>query len=190
MFDFDASVKVIISPEFEGTRFINDPDDPGGATRYGIIQTRYDEYRDLKHLSRQSVELVSLNEVSGIYFAGFWILAGCNSMFLNNKDKLALVQFNNAVERGPGNAVTMLQNIFKISPPTGFFGHQSMEAVSICHETSVIFLLLNAMRDHFNDRIKQKPSQQKFLGGWSHRLNALAKLAESSWEYDIIKAEE
>ena len=30
--------------EFEGTQFTLDPQDPGGATRYGIILTTYQEY--------------------------------------------------------------------------------------------------------------------------------------------------
>jgi type VI secretion system secreted protein VgrG len=188
MFDFDASVKVIISPEFEGTKFVDDPDDPGGATRYGIIQTRYDEYRDSKKLPRQSVELIALmDEVNAIYLEKFWMPAGCDRIFANNRDCLALVMFNHSVQRGPGNAVTMLQTIFNIAPPTGFFGMKTLSLMNVCHEQSVVFLLLNAMRDHFNDRIKQKPSQRKFLGGWSHRLDALAKLVGSTWRYDILE---
>ncbi|MDR6664044.1 glycosyl hydrolase 108 family protein [Rhizobium sp. 1399] len=51
---------------FEGG-WSNHPKDPGGATMYGIIQREYDAYRTRKDRSKQSVRLITEDEVAEIY---------------------------------------------------------------------------------------------------------------------------
>ena len=52
--------------------FTNHPLDPGGATNYGIIQSRYDEYRKFKGLAKQSVKFISKSEYEEIYDKYYW----------------------------------------------------------------------------------------------------------------------
>ena len=50
---------LIFTLKWEGSVFTDHPLDPGGATRYGVIQSRYDQYRVSKKLPKQSVEKIS-----------------------------------------------------------------------------------------------------------------------------------
>lgn len=51
---------------------VNHPDDPGGKTRWGITQARYDQYRVSKHLAKKSVFTMVKSEMLEIYKTGYW----------------------------------------------------------------------------------------------------------------------
>lgn len=52
--------------------FVDHPKDPGGATNKGIIQRTYDSWRDRQGQPRQSVRLISSNEIAAIYRRDYW----------------------------------------------------------------------------------------------------------------------
>lgn len=62
MADFDQALEVLI--HFEGTEFTDDPDDPGGPTRYGITVPFLQEYFDT--LPWVTTEIVQNARVAGI----------------------------------------------------------------------------------------------------------------------------
>lgn len=64
--NFDRAFELIIG--LEGG-YTDDPDDPGGPTKYGIAQN-YNKEVDVKNLT--------LNEAKGIYYRKYWLPAGCN----------------------------------------------------------------------------------------------------------------
>jgi lysozyme family protein len=76
--------------EWEGTVFENDPDDPGGATKFGIDQR-----------SHPGVNIRQLTEegATAIYWEE-WVDAGCGSM----PSPYAEVYFNCRVNMGTGRA--------------------------------------------------------------------------------------
>lgn len=51
---------------------VDHPKDPGGATNKGIIQRTYDSWRDRQGKPRQSVRLISDDEVAAIYRRDYW----------------------------------------------------------------------------------------------------------------------
>jgi lysozyme family protein len=82
--------------KWEGT-YSNDPNDPGGETKYGISKRAY-PYLDIKNLT--------LDEAQEIYRTEYWEEAVCN-MFPEPFD---MVLFDTAVNMGSGRAKTLLQN--------------------------------------------------------------------------------
>lgn len=59
----------------------NHPDDPGGATMYGVIQKVYDAYRKRKGLPIRSVRLITRTEALEIYRAEYWEKCGAPTLF-------------------------------------------------------------------------------------------------------------
>jgi lysozyme family protein len=55
----------------EGTTYENDPDDPGGPTKYGIDHRSHPDV-DIKNLT--------INEAIQIYHESYWIPNGCNKL--------------------------------------------------------------------------------------------------------------
>ena len=177
MFDLEACVKIIIEPEFEGTKFSRITGDLGGDTRYGITQRNYDTFRANRNLDKQSVELISIDEVTKIYEVYFFNKCRCDEMVSLGKDKLALVVFNCDVQRGESHAISMLQEILGIDMQhiTGFCGPITLGFIKDCDEQNVITKYLQMLVKHYNDEAT-KPDQAKFLGDWLRRTNALAKI--------------
>lgn len=76
--------------EWEGEAYENDPDDPGGETKFGIDKRSHPEV-DIKHLTREHALEIYWKE---------WLQDGCDPM----PSPYAEVFFNCAVNMGLGRA--------------------------------------------------------------------------------------
>lgn len=141
--DFKEALKFVL--KWEGESFTDDPDDFGGATKYGIIQRVYNPYRDEKGLPRQSVKFISMSEVEEIYNEKFWIAAGCNAL----ASPLNIVVFDCAVNMG-------------VSRARGFLAESKKDPV-----------VFNNLRESKYHEFAKVKNQKKFLQGWMNRLNDL-----------------
>lgn len=92
---FRRACPVIIRLEvgpFEATGgLVNDPDDPGGLTKWGISKRAY-PHLDIANLTRQQAEV--------IYFKDYWALLGCVAL----PWPLQLVHFDAGVNHGVSRA--------------------------------------------------------------------------------------
>lgn len=133
--------------KFEGG-YVNNPVDPGGATNKGITQSVYDAYRVQKNLPKQTVKLISDNEVKEIYLSQYWNVAECDKL----EDKLSIVVFDAAVNHGPGRAKKWLMIT---TDPQKY---------------------LDIRQEFFKKIVANKPSQSIFLKGWLNRVEGLRKI--------------
>ena len=62
---------LVFTLKWEGG-YTNHPLDPGGATNYGIIQVRYDQYRRDNGLSKHPVKNITVAEYTEIYDKYYW----------------------------------------------------------------------------------------------------------------------
>ncbi len=185
MYTYNDCFLIMIKPGFEGSRFSDIQGDYGGATKFGITQKTYDLDHQDRHIPLEFVANLIQEEASDIYFRKYWLSAGCDKILDINKDKLALVHFNMAIERGPVLAIDMLQIILGIPGFTGAFGPKTLALVTAGDEISLVYNYLDYMKKHFLEEI-QKPNQKQFAHAWFTRLNLLAKEINSSWHYDYI----
>jgi hypothetical protein len=81
---FPYSMKFVF--KWEGG-YVNDPDDPGGETKYGISKRAYPDI-DIKNLTKA--------QAKSIYHQDYWIPAGCDKL----PWPLCLVVFDTAVNMG------------------------------------------------------------------------------------------
>lgn len=77
--------------KWEGTRYTNDPDDPGGATKYGIDQ-RSHPHVDIRNLTEAAAK--------EIYWAEYWQRNKCDELPF----PLGEVHFDSCVNVGAGQA--------------------------------------------------------------------------------------
>lgn len=88
--------------EFEGG-FVDDPQDPGGATNFGITHTTLANWRK-RPVTTLDVRNMSYEEAKAIYFSEYWTHCACGGM----PGPLALPVYNVAVHAGPGRAAEFL----------------------------------------------------------------------------------
>lgn len=157
--------------EYEGG-YVNNPNDPGGATNFGITQNTYDGYRVTQRLDKQSVRQISRAEVQEIYYRSFWLkisgdsfhpaVASCIFDFVVNSG------FSNKWDTG---GMQLIQHEFELQDD-GKCGPQTIATISAVNPEEACNRI-NDVREENYRRLGRNPSQAIFLKGWLSRVLAL-----------------
>ena len=147
---FDDALKITL--QFEGGK-VDDPNDPGGRTAYGVTQRTFDEWRDGLGQPHADVWTILPDEVAAIYRKEYWGTAGCDNLDW----PLSLFHFDAAVNHGLGRAGRWLLAASWADVPT------QVEA----------FAYLTLRREHILGG-----AQQRYMKGLLNRIDGLRKEAE------------
>lgn len=159
----------------EGGR-VHDPRDPGGLTLGGVTQATYDDYRDRHSLPRQSVDLITPEEIRGLY--GLYWLAIRGEALLALHPHVALIVFDAAINQGQGYAAKLLQWALGLSQD-GIIGPATLNALHAGYDYGQLTreLLWGRMSRYVATvrywRAKKHPDPAYALGGWFNRLTDL-----------------
>ena len=137
--------------------YVNDPNDRGGETKYGIAVN-----------ANPDVDVTNLNleQAMEIYFNKYWLANKCDCL----QYPLNVLHFDGCINHGGTRAIKFLQTSLGIEEPTGNFGPKTEELSANCNLIVVCNKICD-IREGFYRRIVQKnPSQQKFLNGWLRRI--------------------
>ena len=140
---FEKALKFVL--EREGG-YVNNPNDPGGATNKGITQVTYNKWLFAKGLQQKSVKLITDAEVKEIYYNNYWLAAKCDKM----TPKFAVVCFDTAVNCGVGKVNELLK---------------------ACQWNDLEVFFLERIR--FYNNLANKANFRTFLHGWLNRVYAL-----------------
>jgi lysozyme family protein len=132
--------------------YVFNKNDPGGETMKGIIKTVYDAYRDSHKLPRQSVKLITDQEVYDIYSKQYWIASGADKI---TNPKLAISVFDMAVNTG----VSRAKRYLGLTQDYKQFNKNRL--------------------DYYQKIANNNPKLQVFLKGWNNRTNDLIKYLET-----------
>ena len=141
--------------EHEGG-YVNDPNDLGGETNFGITKRFYPDI-DIKNLTKK--------DAKQIYYKDYWKKNKCDKM----PDQLKYIYFDMCVNMGKRTAVKILQrasvNKGKDIDVDGGLGAMTLEAIKNVELTRV-----RAYRvKYYVDIVNKKPEQEKFYFGWFRR---------------------
>jgi lysozyme family protein len=164
---FEASLPFVL--RWEGG-FVDHPADPGGRTNKGVTQRVYDAWRRRQGLPARDVKLIEDDEMQRIYEAGYWLPPRCDLLARH----LDLVQFDTAVNMGPGRAVRFLQAAVGAGVD-GDFGAETQRKVAASDLGSTLVEYCNARERYYRDLVQNRPELGVFLKGWMNRLNALRR---------------
>jgi lysozyme family protein len=141
--------------------FVNDPQDPGGATNRGVTQAVYDAWRLGEGIGRRSVRAINDYEVGAIYRRDYWEACRCDDL----PSGLDYCIFDFAVNSGVNRASRYLQRALgavedgQIGPATlARAGSQSVEYT------------IKAVCDARLAFLRQLPTFARFGGGWTVRV--------------------
>lgn len=140
----------------------NDPDDPGGETKYGIDKRSHPN-EDIKNLTHDRAEQ--------IYWEQYWLPMHCDAL----PKPVGEVVFNIAVNCGASRAAKWLQqSIYSPSVVVdGRIGPKTIEGAKLFHDGPVALAqrLIDRTQDHYDSIGKGRLA--KFHRGWTNRNNAL-----------------
>jgi len=151
------SREVKSSADRKATGYVNDPDDRGGLTKYGVAQNAN---RDV------NVQALTYDEAKKIYFNNYWTAVKADSIPF----PLNGLMFDVAVNSGPGNAIKFLQRALGVTAD-GDLGPKTIAAVRAHPSLKTLCEQYNDQRKRFfNAIVARYPSQGKFLAGWMRRV--------------------
>ncbi len=161
--DFNGYFEWLIP--WEGSVYENDPDDPGGATKYGIDQRSHPEV-NIRNLTREKAK--------EIYRSDYWLPVAGDKL----PPRTAWAVMDAAVNCGRSQAAKWLQRAIGVADD-GRIGNITLGAarrVASNGKTDALLAtaILDQRENHYRTLAK-KGRFGKFLRGWLNRNNSLRK---------------
>ena len=150
---FDDIIEIVL--EHEGG-YVNDPDDPGGETNFGIAKRSHPDV-DIANLTKEDAKI--------IYYQDYWMKNRVPQM----PDDLKHIYFDMCVNQGRGRAVKILQRAANAKGANlkgdGGLGPKTVGALD-----GVELDRVRAYRiKYYADLVTRKPDLEKFYFGWFRR---------------------
>ena len=145
--------------------YVNDPDDHGGPTKYGVTLKTLRAWRDNPHLGAGDVENLTVDEARKIYRRDYFEGPGFAQL------PMALWPFvtDAAVHHGVDGAIKMLQRAVGATPD-GVLGPLTLEKVNALEPRLAAAAFVAQRARKFGERVHSDYSQAKFIHGWLNRL--------------------
>jgi lysozyme family protein len=143
--------------------FVDDPDDAGGATKYGITKATLSRWRQ-RRVTTAEVAALTVEEATDIYRAQYIDQPGFAS--LPEPLRAQVVDFG--VNAGPAQATRLLQRAVGVRED-GMLGPVTRAALA-ARDLDAVHLDVWRQRVRFYAHlVAQRPTQVKFLDGWLNR---------------------
>lgn len=149
--NFDDAFDLLINPAREGRRYVSDPHDPGGESKFGISKRSF-PLEDIPSLSEERARFLARRE--------FWSPAGCDAL----PDPLKYPVFDLAYHSGVTRAIKLLQRSVE-ETEDGILGPRTIQAINSL-DWWRIAMRLTAFRMSFQTALATWPSHGK---GWTRR---------------------
>jgi lysozyme family protein len=139
--------------------YVNDPDDAGGETKFGISK-RANPDVDIKALTWA--------EAKAIYHEKYWLEGKCDKM----SPRIAILHFDGCVNHGVERANIFLQRALGVTTD-GKVGPVTLGKLAASNELFICGMVCKYREQFYRDIVTRKPTQAKFLGGWLRRINEM-----------------
>ncbi len=163
--NFETAINYVLQNE---GGFVDDPSDSGGATSFGITESLYHSVFP----GRLPIRDLSLDDAKRIYFEVFWKPLRLAEL---NSQAIATAILDQAVNRGPTNAVKLAQEVTgaKID---GIMGNDTIRLLNDEPENSFVLEFKKQTERFYLSLVENHIGLKRFLQGWLNRANRLVTL--------------
>lgn len=138
--------------------YINNPNDAGGETNFGISKRQYPAI-DIANLTKE--------KAAEIYFTDYWKSCG-SERILSTRLKAKL--FDTSVNVGVDKAVKILQRAVCVKDD-GILGDITLAAMLRRDEYDVLLAMIKQQMIYYTKIVIHNPAQITFLLGWIYRAS-------------------
>lgn len=163
--------------------FTNHPDDRGGPTNYGIIQSEYSVFLGRK-ASVDDVRKMPLSHAIAIYRQKYWAPLNLDKVIHQN---VATCIFDMGVLCGTGKSAEWVQKVLGLKVDRKI-GPVTLKAINETDPALFVELFSDYAAQYFKDIVTNRPSQKVFLKGWLARADRLRGLSKASKPADASPA--
>ena len=151
--------------------YTDDPDDPGGETKYGLSKRSYPEL---------DIKAVTEPEAREVYLRDFWkplLLSQVRSQRVANWIFLWTVNTSYPPGKAPGKPVAAIKHVQEVCnwflksdlAVDGFVGPMTLAALNAIPGRRLLLGFFARAAYKRVDRVHEKPSQEKYMAGWLRR---------------------
>ena len=169
MADIRKFIPVLMSVE---GGFVNDPDDPGGATNLGVTlatwrEAGYDIDGD-GDIDGEDVRLLSLSDaVERVVKPMFWDRWKADEIDCQAVANILVDWLYNSGSPG----IRIPQRLLGVRED-GIVGPETLEALNGADQEELFSKIKSERINYYSDLVSRKPEKKKFLNGWMNRLLA------------------
>ena len=143
--------------------YVNDPNDPGGETKYGISKKAYPNL-DIKRLT--------IDDAKEIYYQDYWLKASCD-IIEQYSGKIAFFHFNASVNLGIKRAIKILQKSITRQGYSllidGIIGNQTLSFLKSSNAEWLYDTYCTYISTYYVKLVQQRPKLKIYLRGWLNR---------------------
>ena len=169
--------------EHEGG-YVNDKNDRGGETKYGITEPFMEEYKyALPDGKAKPIKDLTVEDAKLLYKA-MW--DRYNLGYIRDKD-LAYVIYDYMINSYAGTAAKRVQEILNTRGAAlkvdGQIGEKSLNAIHNSDTKWLIDVILKNRQYYHQQDVYKNPKQVKYYAGWMNRLNKIAEAVGSDLRF-------
>lgn len=136
--------------------YVNDPDDAGGETKFGISKRQYPEI---------DIPGLTIEQAQEIYRRDYWDAYRCNDL----PGPTALITFDGLVQHRPKPAALILQQAIG-AKADGIIGPKTVALARAANPHTVVRLMALGRLDLYDAIIRANSKNAKFANGWRGRI--------------------
>lgn len=160
---FATALGIVLQLE-GGAAFTDDPDDPGGPTKWGVTAETWRQAKQEGIIQDKPLAEATRDDAEAIYFSMYWRRVGADRL----PAPLNLCVFDAAVNQGVAAAARLLQRTLRLDQD-GVIGAETLSAAAhATRETAIAFL--SARLQAYDDTGRRTVSGMKFVDGWRRRV--------------------
>jgi len=157
--DWDDAIAFVLAQE---GGYVNDPNDPGGETNFGISKKAFPTL-DIKNLT--------VEHAKTLYRHHYWDACQCDKL----PRAIAIGLFDSAVNQGVGTAIKILQRALGGLTVDGVIGPKTIAAANAATPRKQAVTLAQRLVA-YHELMSNRPQLNVFALNWFHRVVSLAKL--------------
>ncbi|PWT76419.1 MAG: hypothetical protein C5B59_06755 [Bacteroidetes bacterium] len=168
MSDFDFAWPTLLRHE---GGYVNNPADPGGATKYGISLRWLKSqglYGDVNHdlvIDIKDIQALTPDLAAGFYRVSWWDKYGIGRVI---DQSIATKLIDTAVNLGTPRAVKIVQNALGTAVD-GVLGPKTVKAANDAQASVLLSRMRSLQAALYQSLVNSNPSLQQFLPGWLNR---------------------
>ena len=164
--------------------YVNNKNDRGGETNYGITKIFMEEYKQaLPQGKTIPIKELTINDAKSLYKA-LWDRYKLGHITDKN---LAYVIFDYMINFHAHTVAKRIQGILNSRGASlkidGFIGEKSLEAINNSNRKWLMDEILKNRQLHHKKDVDKNPKQITFYAGWMNRLNKIAETIGSSLRF-------
>lgn len=146
-----------------GCGYVNDPDDPGGETKYGVSKN-----------ANPDLDIYNLDwdQAKTVYFEKYWLRGSCDQL----SPRVAILHFDGCVNHGVSAASKFLQRAVGVTPD-GVIGKYTLAAANASDPIDLCNSICDQRAQRYKNIVSNDSSQAKYLKGWLRRINEMREFS-------------